>query len=81
MMENRVVVKQAHGGWLVQSPDEQTVVVLKTDAVKLGRKAAKAIPGRTLLIVLKQDGSVESATEHGADRAPPTYFSIGTNPA
>lgn len=80
-MENRVVVRPAPGGWLVQTPDEQTVLLMKTDAVKLGRKNAKALPGRTLLLVLKQNGTVESATEHGADRPPPTYFGIGAKPA
>lgn len=80
-MENRVVVRPAPDGWLVQTPDEETVLVMKTDAVKLGRSKAKALPGRTLLLVLRQNGTVESATEHGVERPPPAYCEIGAKPA
>jgi hypothetical protein len=71
-MQNRVLVKQVDGGWVVETPEDKTVLAIKTDAVKLGRQAAKAMPGRTVLLVLRQDGSVESATEHGVDRPPVT---------
>jgi hypothetical protein len=80
-MQNRVMVKPVADGWLVESPDESITLPLKTLAVALGRKTSKALPGRSLLIVLRQDGSVESAVEHGADRPPVTSYLHGSKPA
>jgi hypothetical protein len=76
-MQNRVLVKPVDGGWRVETPEEKSpVLVLKTAAVKLARQSAKALPGRTMLLVLRLDGSVESVTEHGADRPPASVFKM-----
>jgi hypothetical protein len=81
-MQNRVLVKPVNAGWVVETSAERLpTLALKNDAVKLGRQAAKALPGVSLLLILKRDGSVESATEYGSDRPPPSFFSIGAKPA
>jgi hypothetical protein len=73
-MENRVVVRPVASGWSVESPEGTTVLSMKTDAEKLGRRLAKALPGRKMLLILRQDGSLASAVSYGADRPPVTSF-------
>jgi len=70
----QIVVSPLGKAWLVEWPDGRSILARKTEAVDLGRQIAKELPGRTLLTVLKTDGSVGSSATYGADRPPITSF-------
>lgn len=72
--DGKVVVSPCQGNWAVEWPEGRAVLARKIEAVKLGREISKDMPGRTMLLVLKIDGTAESTTWHGADRPPVTSY-------
>jgi hypothetical protein len=72
--DRKVVVSPCQGNWAIDWPDGRAVLARKIEAVKLARELSKDMPGRTMLLVLKIDGTAETTTWHGSERPPVTSY-------
>jgi hypothetical protein len=74
-----VVVRPAiNEGWDVVTPEGVTTFALKRDALESGRRISRELPGRSLFVVMRANGTVEGEYSHGSDRPPGFSFAART---